>query len=244
MQTTKVIVKGKARSRIALGIVTAYMRLHPNTTFKALKDVFPDSICPKAPVQFRTIIPLGVFQPLEVVQSLPEQGLNIAHYTAEGELLNTADGVAIAVTKSWTQAAYNALTAAAALHGIETAVVDKSTKWKTGVYELEFLDAPDHSPAQQVSQRSLAKAAEEEPEKKQASPKKSRWGLIALIALLLLIIATLLLVRRCSSDNSSDSSNSSNNSSNKVDTITVIQPSSNNPTVLQNAEENVSNNKY
>jgi len=81
-------------------VVTAYLRLHPKTTFKELKSVFPDSIVPKAPVQFRSIVPLGVFQPLEVVQSLPEKGLNIAHYIADNEVLNTSDGVTIAVTKS------------------------------------------------------------------------------------------------------------------------------------------------
>ena len=234
MQTTKVIVKGKARSRIALGIVTAYLRLHPNTTLAALKDVFPDSICPKAAAPLRSITPLGVFQPLEVVQALPEQGLSAAHYTAEGELLNTADGVAIAVTKSWTPTAFNALTAAAAAYGIKAAVVDKATKWSTGVYELEFLEEEQPLEIQNVTQFPQAEAAEGR-EKKHAAPKNFRLKLFALsrknsllyVILMALIIAAITqLLRRSPSDNN-------DNDSYTADTIIVLQPSGDKPVVLQ-----------
>ncbi|MDR2937527.1 MAG: hypothetical protein LBU92_01135 [Prevotellaceae bacterium] len=185
MSNVRVVVKGKARSRIALGVVTAYLRLHPNTTFSALKDAFPDSICPKAPVQVRSIVPLGVFQPLELVQLLPKRGLSIAHYILDSEILNTSDGVAIAVTKSWTQEAFDALTASAATHGINVVMVEG--KWPSGKYELDFLDGEP--------KLAVAKNAKLKGEKNPSSAKKYCKLFAALAAALLLVAATLLVQR-------------------------------------------------
>lgn len=199
MSSVKVIVKGKARSRIALGVVTAYLRLHPNTTFKALKDVFPDSICPKAPVQFRSLVPLGVFQPLEVVQALPEIGLSIAHYTSNKEILNTSDGVTIAVTKSWTQEAFDALNIAAAMHGIAIMMVNEGEKWSSGTYELDFVDVhhPHHKPL-----TSTALPPSEKPQhihkptqNPQVSKGRRNLASLSVIALLVLMGITVLMYR-------------------------------------------------
>ena len=53
----KVKVYGKAQNRTALGIMHAYMTLHPETTLDQLKKAFPDSLNPDSGVKhnFKTL---------------------------------------------------------------------------------------------------------------------------------------------------------------------------------------------
>lgn len=42
----KIKVYGKAQNRIALGIIHAYMVMHPKTTLMELRNAFPNSLNP------------------------------------------------------------------------------------------------------------------------------------------------------------------------------------------------------
>ena len=47
----KIKVYGKAQNRIALGIVHAYMIMHPKTTLEELRNAFPNSLNPDSGVK-------------------------------------------------------------------------------------------------------------------------------------------------------------------------------------------------
>ena len=221
----RVIVRGKARSRIALGMVTAYLQLYPKTTFEELKAAFPDSICPKAPVQFRSLVPLGVFQPLKVVQALPKKGLNTAHFTNDDEVLTTGDGVAIAVTKSWAHDTFSALVAAAKKYGIEAEMVADEVEWPSGLYELEFLDTPTRLEGREKKVEKGKGKKEGESREKRKSRNAALMVAISLI-IILLAAATLLWLRR-------EAGESVHREHTPVDSITIIHPAGDKPVVMR-----------
>ena len=48
---SKVRVYGKAQNRTALGILHAYMKIHPEATVEELRQAFPDSLNPDSGVK-------------------------------------------------------------------------------------------------------------------------------------------------------------------------------------------------
>ncbi|MDR1227091.1 MAG: hypothetical protein LBK47_09385 [Prevotellaceae bacterium] len=139
MNELRVMVKGAARGRLALGIVTAYVKLFPELTYKELKVMFPDIIYPKAPSQFKTIEPLGVFQQLHVVQLLPDRGLTIAHFVKPEEIILLPDGQRICVTRTWNKAAFDTLAETAELYGIQVEQVNEGdAAFQHAGFSLQF----------------------------------------------------------------------------------------------------------
>ncbi|MDD3858935.1 MAG: OmpA family protein [Bacteroidales bacterium] len=103
-------VNGKAMNRTALGIIDAYFKLYPKTTFAELKEAFPDSLNPSGPRAPKTIFKpfterdFGVVHSLDEIKTefakvgLPYEGLFFLEKT---EMFKTVDGVTVIVNKLW-----------------------------------------------------------------------------------------------------------------------------------------------
>lgn len=129
---SKVKVYGKAQSRTALGIMHAYMHLHPNATIEDLRTAFPDSLNPDSGVKKNFVF-------------AEEKGTDAnweGFFRGEDELLETGDGRNVAVVKMWTKPSFDRLVRQAELYGIEVARFEDADKGigRKGGYSLEFLD--------------------------------------------------------------------------------------------------------
>lgn len=103
-------VNGKAMNRTALGIIDAYFKLFPKTTFSELKQTFPDNINPSGPKQVNSIFKphterdFGVVHSLEDIKieftkaGLPYEGL---FFLEKEEMFKTSDEVTVIVNKLW-----------------------------------------------------------------------------------------------------------------------------------------------
>lgn len=137
----KIKVYGKAMNRTALGIVNAYIKLYPKTTYSQLKNAFPDDLYPEVEGGFfKTIKPLGVFQSKEIVDSLPDKGLQQPFFMNDDEIITLSDGVKICVTKSWGKNALNRLAEKAKEYGIVIAESTEGVAFQKGEYWLEELE--------------------------------------------------------------------------------------------------------
>ena len=103
-------VNGQSMNRTALGIIAAFFKLYPKTTFAELKQAFPDSINPSGHVAPKTIFKPHSDRNYGVVHSeaeiktefekagLPYSGV---FFLEEDEKFVTADGVSVIVTNKW-----------------------------------------------------------------------------------------------------------------------------------------------
>jgi len=134
-------VYAKAMNRTALGIVNAYFKLNPNTTYSQLKVKFPDSLYDEVEGGFfNTIRPVGVFQSKKIVDELPQKNLQQCHFMKEDEILKTSDGVEICVTSSWGKDALDRLTNHVKQYGIVVAESLEGESFKKGEYRLEMIE--------------------------------------------------------------------------------------------------------
>lgn len=103
-------VDGTAMNRTALGIVAAFFRLYPNTTFQELKEAFPDSINPSATRNTKSIFKpftdrdFGVVHSLEEIKNefqKAELPYNTLFFLEENEMFLTSDGITVIVVRTW-----------------------------------------------------------------------------------------------------------------------------------------------
>jgi hypothetical protein len=102
-------VYGKHMNRTALGAVDAILKLYPFITFDELKEILPDTINPAAPKNYKSLFKpytdrlYGVIQPAAIREEYEKAGLeiNASHFTDEGEIFKTIDGIEVLVSKSW-----------------------------------------------------------------------------------------------------------------------------------------------
>ncbi|MBK9248652.1 MAG: hypothetical protein IPM69_11180 [Ignavibacteria bacterium] len=136
----KIKVRGKAMNRTALGIVNAYIQLHPSSTLAQLKTAFPDSLYDEVEGGFfNTIRPIGVFQTKAIVDGLPAKNLQQCHFMKDDEILKTSDGTQICVTSSWGKNALDRLIKHVAQFGIIVEEVKEGESFKRGEYEITKL---------------------------------------------------------------------------------------------------------
>ena len=89
----KIKVYGKAQNRIALGIIHAYMVMHPKTTLMELRNAFPNSLNPDSGVKENFIY-------------AEEKGTTAnwdGYFKADSELITMGDGRMVSVVKMWTK---------------------------------------------------------------------------------------------------------------------------------------------
>jgi outer membrane protein OmpA-like peptidoglycan-associated protein len=148
-------VNGKAMNRTALGIIDAFFKLYPNTTFAELKEAFPDSINPSGPRAPKTIFKPFTDRDFGVVHSLEEikAEFSKAGLSYEGlfflepdEMFKTSDGVTVIVNKLWEskdtetgESDLENLTKAALKYGIVVNKFEPRTPFGKGSYSLDIL---------------------------------------------------------------------------------------------------------
>jgi outer membrane protein OmpA-like peptidoglycan-associated protein len=148
-------VNGQAMNRTALGIIDAYLKLYPSTTFAELKQAIPDSINPSGPRAPKTIFKPFTSRDFGVVQSWEEMksefekaGLPLydLFFTEEKELFKTSDGVVVAVNKKWEsndtetkQHDLENLTKHVLNYGIVVNKFEARTPFNRGTYSLDII---------------------------------------------------------------------------------------------------------
>lgn len=127
----KVRVYGKAQNRTALGIVNAYMLIHPEATLSDLQQAFPDSLNPDSGVKKNFVV--------EGDRGTPAAWDGF--FSKEDELITTGDGTRVALVKMWTKPSFERLVAHASQYGIEIAQFDAADGGgKKGSFRLEYLN--------------------------------------------------------------------------------------------------------
>ena len=107
---TEIKVKAKAQNRTALGIIHAYMVLHPETTLEKLKSIFPNEIAPDKGVK-------EMFVSSELAEETNEK--MTLYFSKEKELLNLGDGSRVALCTMWTKPSLQRLFEKASQFNIE-----------------------------------------------------------------------------------------------------------------------------
>ena len=177
---SKIRVYGKAQNRTALGIVNAYMVMHPEATLDDLRAAFPDSLNPDSGVK-NNFVEAG------------DKGTNAnwdGYFQNEDELLIMGDGTQVALVKMWTKPSFERLVTHAAQYGIEIAQFEEAEKGfgRKGGYRLEYLNG--YTPPQKKEEPQEPKKTEPvKPTSTEEPKKKSKAWLWILIIILLLAAA-------------------------------------------------------
>lgn len=155
-------VHGKAQNRTALGIMHAYLEIHPDCTLADMRAAFPESLSPDNGTKY-------IFKtPAEIKKQMKQVDWN-GYFTDDDCLLKFKDGTKAAVNTMWTKDSFEKLVAHAKRYGIEVASFEAAEKGfgKKGGYYLEYL-------------RPL-------PNQKKKLPKFLIWIIIAIIVLAALL---------------------------------------------------------
>lgn len=181
----KVRVYGKAQNRTALGIMHAYMVMHPQATMEDLQKAFPNELNPDSGVK-KNFVRAG------------EKGTDAnwdGFFQKEDELLTMGDGSQVAVVKMWTKPSFERLVSYAAQYGIEVAQFEAADKGigQKGSFRLEYLNGYEPPVSKKVVEKVVEKIVETEGKK---GSLKWLWILLCLAAIALIIF---LLMRSCQS---------------------------------------------
>jgi outer membrane protein OmpA-like peptidoglycan-associated protein len=164
---TKIRVRGKSQGRTALGIVNAYLKLHPDSTLSELRQAFPNSLNPKS------------FTDHLIVPEKETQGQEKHFFEREDELLVLKNGEKFALVELWKKENFDAICEHAKQYGIEVAKIEGTNPFEKGSYELEYLD-------EIVPPAGIATIPE--PGSDGRKKRKFNWWWILLLILLLLIL--------------------------------------------------------
>lgn len=181
---TKVRVRGKALNRTALGIMHAYMVMHPESTLAELREAFPNSLKQDAYSEIFTVVERN---------SAPDT----RYFTKDDELLQNGSNVHIAVSNIWSEDSYQNLVEKAKEYNIHVVYFERandgySTK---GWYSLEYVNGYDDAPIDE-QYNSAQEVDDTESEKKCKCPCWLTWLLAALFILFLILFC----VTKCSSN--------------------------------------------
>lgn len=158
---SKIRVRGKSQSRTALGIINAYLKLHPDATLSELQHVFPKSLNHKSYTD-------NIIVPVE--ETLGHEKMFFEH---EDELIVLKNGEKLALVEIWSKDDFVAICEHVKQYGIEIAEED-TRPFEKGSFDLEYLDGFVH-PAEIQGNDGKKKC-------------KFNWWWILLLLLLLLII--------------------------------------------------------
>lgn len=118
----KIKVYAKAQNRIALGVIRAYVILHPTATLADVDAAFPHALNPDSGVKENFI---------DVVTVNEKQGANWnGYFVKDNDLIALADGTQMAVVSMWTKPSLDRLLKKAADYGIEAEKVDQLPEQK------------------------------------------------------------------------------------------------------------------
>lgn len=137
---SKIRVYGKAQNRTALGIVRAYMVMHPDTTLADLRRAFPNDLCPDSGVK-ELLLPLAEAATFNTKMSL--------YFAKPDEVITTGDGAQVCLCQVWSKTSFDKIVAQGASHDIDVAEFEKTMKGEKGGYRLEYLNGymPPAAPA-------------------------------------------------------------------------------------------------
>ncbi len=127
-------VHGKAQNRTALGIMHAYLEIHPDSTLADMRAAFPESLNPDNGTKY-------IFKtPAEIKKQMKRVDWN-GYFTDDDCLLKFKDGTKAAVNAMWAKNNFEKLVAHAKRYGIEVASFEAAEKGfgKKGGYYLEYL---------------------------------------------------------------------------------------------------------
>ena len=124
----KIRVHGKSQSRTALGIINAYLKLHPDATPYEVKRAFPKSLNRRCPLD-NLIIPVD--------DTLGYEKLFFEH---EDETIVFKNGARYALVELWDRDDFNAICEHAKQYGIEAAQEGHIKPFEKGSFELEDVE--------------------------------------------------------------------------------------------------------
>ena len=162
----KIRVHGKSQSRTALGIINAYLKLHPDSTLSDLQRAFPQSLNPKS------------FTDNIIVPEKEAIGREKLFFEREDELIVLKNGERLTLVELWRKEDFDAICEHAEQYGIVVADIRETKPFEKGSFELEYLD--EFTPPQE----DVVSVADEEEKKKGGF----NWCWLLLLLLLLLII--------------------------------------------------------
>ncbi len=170
---TKAHVIGKSQNRTALGMMTAYIAMHPSiASIDELRNQFPmKGICPDAGIEHLFFSESEINELMTTGKDWFVNGN--ACFTKEGEWLVLGNGDKVAFNKMWSAKSLARLQEVLTAHAI-TGEVDKAIKTATG-YEIRYEYADDMP---QVSQASS-----------QAKPKSSTAVIVVGVVLVFVVLA-------------------------------------------------------
>lgn len=130
----KIRVRGKAQNRTALGIVNAYVIMHPEATLADLRSAFPNNLNPDKGVKEN-------FTDIEKISEVQPENFD-SYFSKEDELIALADCTKVAMVKMWTKPSFERLINKAAEDEIEVASFEGADQGfgKKGYYSLEYLN--------------------------------------------------------------------------------------------------------
>lgn len=131
---TKVKVYGKAQNRIALGIINAYMKIHPEADLNELTKAFPDSINPDCGGKHLFMTKKDINAHLEKGEKWYASPRG--YFVNSGEWLVMPDGECVAFVSMWTKPSLDRLITHAKQYGIEAIESDE----KQGTFRIEHIN--------------------------------------------------------------------------------------------------------
>ena len=137
---SKIKVHGRAQSRTVLGIVEAYLLLHPESTKEDLDKAFPETLSSAA----------GKSLFLDVREKGNVKNYEKRYFERDDETIFLADGTELAMIEAWNNADYNKVVEHAKQFGIEVAEFSKTKRpGERGSFWLEGLNDYDVEAAQE-----------------------------------------------------------------------------------------------
>lgn len=162
---SKIKVHGRAQSRTVLGIVEAYLLLHPESTKEDLDKAFPETLSSAA----------GKSLFLDVREKGNVKNYEKRYFERDDETIFLADGTELAMIEAWNNADYNKVVEHAKQFGIEVAEFSKTKRpGERGSFWLEGLNDYDVEAAQENFKALAAGNAPVAHEEKTEKPLETR----------------------------------------------------------------------
>lgn len=162
---SKIKVHGRAQSRTVLGIVEAYLLLHPESTKEDLDKAFPETLSSAA----------GKSLFLDVREKGNVKNYEKRYFERDDETIFLADGTELAMIEAWNNADYNKVVEHAKQFGIEVAEFSKTKRpGERGSFWLEGLNDYDVEAAQENFKALAAGNAPVAHEEKTEEPLETR----------------------------------------------------------------------
>lgn len=135
-KNAKVLIKSKAQNRTVLGIITAYLKLNPQSTLEDLRNAFPSSINTES-------AGLEMFARVdEICEKNSSEWAKERYFTDEDSVFTLANGEKIALVMLWTKPSFLKMVEQAKNYGIEVAEYSEADSGfgKRGSFSLEYLN--------------------------------------------------------------------------------------------------------